>query len=122
DRGRVMARSKTDLPRMQNPARSRTPVELGLKVASQAAGRGEKPKNPPPMMRQYDLPERVRRYNPNTDEALLNRAYVYAMKAHGEQKRASGDPYFYHPLAVAGMLTDSKPGDPPNAAAPPPHH
>ncbi len=46
------------------------------------------------MMRQYELVDRVRRYNPNTDEALLNRAYVYAMKAHGEQKRASGDPYF----------------------------
>ena len=38
------------------------------------------------MMRQYDLIERVKRYNPATSEALLNRAYVYAMKAHGEQK------------------------------------
>ena len=62
----------------------------------------------PPMMRQYDLVERVRRYNPNTDEALLNRAYVYAMKAHGEQMRASGDPYFSHPLEVAAILTDLK--------------
>ena len=60
------------------------------------------------IMRQYDLIERVRRYNPNTDEALLNRAYVYAMKAHGEQKRASGDPYFSHPLEVAAILTDHK--------------
>src|SRR5712672_555818 len=117
DRGRVMARSKTDLPRMQNPARSRTPVELGLKVASQAAGRVEKPKNPAAMMRQYDLIERVRRYNPNTDEALLNRAYVYAMKAHGEQKRASGDPYFSHPLEVAAILTDLKLDDATIAAA-----
>src|SRR6266478_5728206 len=112
-----MARSKTDLPRMQNPARSRTPVELGLKVASQAAGRVEKPKNPAAMMRQYDLIERVRRYNPNTDEALLNRAYVYAMKAHGEQKRASGDPYFSHPLEVAAILTDLKLDDSTIAAA-----
>src|SRR6476659_11167183 len=111
-----MARSKTDLPRMQNPARSRTPAELGLKVASQAAGRVEKPKNPA-MMRQYDLIERVRRYNPNTDEALLNRAYVYAMKAHGEQKRASGDPYFSHPLEVAAILTDLKLDDATIAAA-----
>src|ERR1700730_17465270 len=62
----------------------------------------------PPMMRQYDLIERVRRYNRNTDEALLNRAYVYAMKAHGSQKRASGDPYFSHPLEVAAILTDLK--------------
>jgi RelA/SpoT family (p)ppGpp synthetase len=60
------------------------------------------------MMRQYDLVERVRAYNPDTDEALLNRAYVYAMKAHGEQTRASGDPYFSHPLEVAAILTDLK--------------
>ena len=58
------------------------------------------------MMRQYELVERVRRYNPQTDEVLLNRAYVYAMKAHGGQTRASGDPYFSHPLEVAAILTD----------------
>ena len=60
------------------------------------------------MMRQYELVDRVRRYNPNADEDLLNRAYVYAMKAHGVQKRASGDPYFSHPLEVAAILTDLK--------------
>ncbi|TYL80108.1 RelA/SpoT family protein [Bradyrhizobium cytisi] len=60
------------------------------------------------MMRQYDLVERVRSYNPSTDEDLLNRAYVYAMKAHGSQTRASGDPYFSHPLEVAAILTDLK--------------
>jgi GTP diphosphokinase / guanosine-3',5'-bis(diphosphate) 3'-diphosphatase len=58
------------------------------------------------MMRQYELLERVKRYNPKADEALLNRAYVYAMRAHGNQKRASGDPYFAHPLEVAAILTD----------------
>jgi len=58
------------------------------------------------MMRQYELVERVKRYNPNADEALLNRAYVYAMKAHGPQKRASGDPYMSHPLEVAAILTE----------------
>ena len=58
------------------------------------------------MMRQYELVDRVRRYNPQTDEVLLNRAYVYAMKAHGSQVRASGDPYFSHPLEVAAILTD----------------
>ena len=57
------------------------------------------------MMRQYELVERVKRYNPNADEALLDRAYVYAMKAHGSQKRASGDPYMSHPLEVAAILT-----------------
>ncbi|MFM2442899.1 MAG: hypothetical protein RJB09_85 [Pseudomonadota bacterium] len=60
------------------------------------------------MMRQYELVDRVRKYNPNADEDLLNRAYVYAMKAHGAQKRASGDPYFTHPLEVAAILTDLK--------------
>jgi RelA/SpoT family (p)ppGpp synthetase len=112
-----MARSKSDLPRMQNPARSRAPFERELNIASQVIGAAEKQLKPAPMMRQYDLIERVRRYNPNTDEALLNRAYVYAMKAHGEQKRASGDPYFSHPLEVAAILTDLKLDDATIAAA-----
>jgi len=60
------------------------------------------------MMRQYELVERVLSYDPKADETLLNRAYVYAMKAHGTQKRASGDPYFSHPLEVAAILTDLK--------------
>src|SRR5687768_13257958 len=60
------------------------------------------------MMRQYELVERVQAYNPHTDEALLNRAYVYAMQAHGAQRRASGDPYFAHPLEVAAILTELK--------------
>src|SRR3954447_22819167 len=69
------------------------------------------------MMRQYELVERVRRYNPNTDENLLNRAYVYAMHAHGLQKRASGEAYFAHPLEVAAILTDLKLDDATIAAA-----
>jgi len=60
------------------------------------------------MMRQYELVERVTSYDPDADETLLNRAYVYAMKAHGNQTRASGDPYFSHPLEVAAILTDLK--------------
>ncbi len=63
------------------------------------------------MMRQYELVERVRRYNPKADEDLLNRAYVFAMKAHGTQKRASGAPYFSHPLEVAAILTELKVDD-----------
>jgi len=69
------------------------------------------------MMRQYELVERVRRYNPRADEDLLNRAYVFAMKAHGAQKRASGDPYFSHPLEVAAILTEFKLDDATIAAA-----
>ena len=59
-------------------------------------------------MRQTDLVERVQAYDPDADEALLNKAYVYAMTAHGKQFRASGDPYFAHPLEVAAILTDLK--------------
>ncbi|WP_182085638.1 bifunctional (p)ppGpp synthetase/guanosine-3',5'-bis(diphosphate) 3'-pyrophosphohydrolase [Aureimonas sp. ME7] len=58
------------------------------------------------MMRQYELVERVAAYKPNLDEALLNRAYVYAMQKHGAQKRVNGDPYFSHPLEVAAILTN----------------
>ncbi|HXV22940.1 MAG TPA: bifunctional (p)ppGpp synthetase/guanosine-3',5'-bis(diphosphate) 3'-pyrophosphohydrolase [Alphaproteobacteria bacterium] len=60
------------------------------------------------MIRQFELVERVRAYDPGADEDLLNRAYVFSMKAHGAQKRASGDSYFSHPLGVAGILTDMK--------------
>ncbi len=60
------------------------------------------------MIRQYELVERVRAYDPNVDENLLDRAYVFSMRAHGAQKRASGDPYFLHPLEVAGILTDMR--------------
>src|SRR5690242_19819152 len=60
------------------------------------------------LMRQTELVDPVKAYDPGADEDLLNRAYVYAMKAHGKQFRASGDPYFAHPLEVAGILTDLK--------------
>jgi guanosine-3',5'-bis(diphosphate) 3'-pyrophosphohydrolase len=60
------------------------------------------------LMRQTELVERVKSYDPQADENVLNRAYVFAMRAHGPQKRASGDPYFSHPLEVAGILTDLK--------------
>jgi GTP pyrophosphokinase len=60
------------------------------------------------MIRQYELVENVKTYDPDVNEELLNRAYVYAMKMHGSQKRANGDPYFSHPLEVAGILTDMK--------------
>src|SRR6266567_5436290 len=115
----VMVRPSTDLPRMQNQARTRAGLERNLNIVGQATEKLVKSNRrlKPQMMRQYDLIERVRRYNPGTSEALLNRAYVYAMKAHGEQKRASGDPYFSHPLEVAAILTDLKLDDSTIAAA-----
>ena len=111
-----MAQARSDLPRMQKQSPTRAPLPLGAAVAQQVAEKPAPPKKPQ-MMRQYDLVERVRRYNPSTNEALLNRAYVYAMKAHGEQRRASGDLYFSHPIEVAAILTDLKLDDATIAAA-----
>ena len=58
------------------------------------------------MLRQFELVERVKSNDANADEDAINRAYVYAMKMHGSQLRASGDPYFSHPIEVAGILTN----------------
>jgi GTP pyrophosphokinase len=55
-----------------------------------------------------DLVEKVKSYDPDADEDALNRAYIFAMQAHGSQKRASGDPYFSHPVEVAYYLTSLK--------------
>jgi len=112
-----MARSSTDLPRMQNQPRPLAPLDRAMQVGSPSLAVAKEQTRPPRMMRQYELVERVKKYNPNTNEDLLNRAYVYAMKAHGEQKRASGDPYFSHPLEVAALLTDLKLDDATIAAA-----
>ncbi|MCH2546628.1 MAG: bifunctional (p)ppGpp synthetase/guanosine-3',5'-bis(diphosphate) 3'-pyrophosphohydrolase [Alphaproteobacteria bacterium] len=60
------------------------------------------------MIRQFELVEKVKSYDPDADEDAINRAYVYAMKKHGSQTRASGDPYFSHPLEVAYILTGLK--------------
>ena len=60
------------------------------------------------MLRQYELVDLVKSYDPNADEDALNRAYVFAMKKHGGQLRASGDPYYSHPVEVAGILTKFK--------------
>src|SRR4029450_9338864 len=60
------------------------------------------------MIRQFELVERVQSYDPDADEDMLNRAYVYGLKKHGTQVRASGDPYFSHPVEVAGILAEMK--------------
>jgi RelA/SpoT family (p)ppGpp synthetase len=102
-----MPRARTEnLPRMQNQPPASRVVEPAPPIAPEVAERVRKRK--PQIMRQYDLIERVKSYNPNANEDLLNRAYVYAMKAHGTQTRASGDPYFSHPLEVAAILTNLK--------------
>ena len=60
------------------------------------------------MLRQFELLEKIKSYDPNIEEKILNRAYVFAMRAHGSQLRASGDPYFSHPVEVAGILADMR--------------
>ena len=57
------------------------------------------------MLRQYELVDLVKSYDPDADEDALNRAYVFAMKKHSGQFRTSGDPYYSHPIEVAGILT-----------------
>jgi GTP diphosphokinase / guanosine-3',5'-bis(diphosphate) 3'-diphosphatase len=91
---------------LAEPAHADTDTAAAAPVAPDDGA--AKPKRPARMIRQYELVERVRAYDPNIDEDLLNRAYVFAMMAHGTQERASGDPYFSHPLEVAGILTDMK--------------
>src|SRR5215831_16334915 len=102
-----MAQSAISLLGLQNRSRRRAFLDHSAKMTPEGTAIKRK-KRGPHMMRQYELIERVKRYNPNTNEALLNRAYVYAMKAHGSQRRASGDPYFSHPIEVAAILTDLK--------------
>jgi guanosine-3',5'-bis(diphosphate) 3'-pyrophosphohydrolase len=105
-----------DLPRMQNQPRTRAPVTSSPDlVPLELEAVPTKPRKR--LMRQYELIDRVKQYNPNANEELLNRAYVYAMRAHGEQKRASGDPYISHPLEVAAILTELKLDDATIAAA-----
>ena len=60
------------------------------------------------MLRQYELVDLVKSYDPYADEDALNRAYVFALKKHGSQLRTSGDPYYSHPIEVAGILTKFK--------------
>src|SRR5262249_43795111 len=111
-----MPRLPIDRPRTQNQPPLRAPVTRSPDLAPlEVEPVPVKPRKR--LMRQYELIDRVKHYNPDTNEELLNRAYVYAMRAHGEQKRASGDPYISHPLEVAAILTDLKLDDATIAAA-----
>ena len=112
-----MPRSPVDLPRMQNQPRPRVPAGRSRNLVETPGEAAPARPRKPRMMRQFELIERVKHYNPSTNEDLLNRAYVYAMKAHGQQQRDSGDPFFSHPLEVAAILTDLKLDDATIAAA-----
>ena len=58
-----------------------------------------------------DILEKVEAYNPNSDQDLLRRAYVFSAREHKGQVRRSGEPYLVHPLNVASILADLKADD-----------
>ena len=60
------------------------------------------------MLNSEELINKVRGYNKFLNPEKLNKAYDFAVKAHRNQKRASGDPYSVHPIEVANILTDLK--------------
>src|SRR3984885_1774687 len=111
-----MARLPIDLPRMQNQPRSRLAAARGPNLVP-IDGEAPPAKTCKRLMRQFEQADRGKQSNRKAEEDLLARAYVYAMKAHGKQKRASGDPYISHPLEVAAILTDLKLDDATIAAA-----
>jgi len=93
---------------LTRPGETQAGEQGGIHPDVPVAERAPSPKSNRKLMRQTVLVEKVKAYDPDADEALLNKAYVYAMQAHGKQFRASGDPYFAHPLEVAAILTDLK--------------
>jgi GTP pyrophosphokinase len=58
------------------------------------------------MLQVQDIIERVRAYQPSVDADLIQRAYNFSSRAHDGQKRKSGEPYFVHPVSVAGIITE----------------
>ncbi len=63
------------------------------------------------MIRFEEILDKVQTYNPQTDEDLLRRAYVFSAREHKGQVRRSGEPYLIHPLNVASILADLKADD-----------
>jgi len=60
------------------------------------------------MLNQKDLIKKIKNYNKFLNPDTLSKAYKFALNAHKNQKRDSGDPYLIHPVAVASILTDLK--------------
>ena len=60
------------------------------------------------MLNSQDLITKVKSYNKFLNPDTLIKAYDFAIKAHRDQKRHSGDPYVIHPVAVADILTELK--------------
>jgi len=60
------------------------------------------------MLNQEDLIKKIKNYNRFLNPETLSKAYTFALNAHKNQKRESGDPYLIHPIAVADILSDLK--------------
>ncbi len=58
------------------------------------------------MIEQADLVKQIQLYNPDLNPEVIHDAYQYAVKMHGDQTRASGEPYYTHPVAVASILAE----------------
>ena len=58
------------------------------------------------MLASSELIALVKSYDPEANADMLKKSYIFAMEAHGLQKRASGAPYFYHPAEVARILAE----------------
>jgi GTP diphosphokinase / guanosine-3',5'-bis(diphosphate) 3'-diphosphatase len=103
---KLTANSNTDTGPADQPQDSNASRET-LKPENETNGSTpRKAAHPVGFIRQAELVDLVRAYDRDADEDILNRAYIFAMKAHGGQTRQSGDPYFSHPLAVAAILTE----------------
>ena len=59
-------------------------------------------------LQQTELIDSVKSYDVSFDEEVLGRACDFVIKAHGSQKRLSGEPFYFHPFAVAKILTEYK--------------
>ena len=59
---------------------------------------------PGPIPKAKDLIAAIRTYNPGVDEALIRDAHDFCQQNHGVQLRASGEPYYGHPVNVASIL------------------
>ncbi len=64
--------------------------------------------SPPKFIRITDILEKASSYLPQSDLALIEKAFVYAASAHAGQFRLSGEPYLSHPLEVSNILVDLK--------------
>ncbi len=60
------------------------------------------------MARLTEITDKVKSYAPAADTGLIDKAYDYSERMHDGQTRQSGEPYFVHPVAVAGIIADMR--------------